>query len=309
MNRKPKSAGFTLVELLVVIAIIGILVAMLLPAIQSARAASRRLQCKNNVRQTTLAALNYASDFGRLPSLWSGVGEKPWDHFAWRTQLLPFMEYGPVHDQIDFGSSPMDPVNRDVISQLILEFQCPATPGYSRFLDTLGSGPTVFNGLNAATHDYVAVHDVTEITRTSARRGLWNGGPELEFIDGGGFGGDRFSAELRRMTPLLAAVRDGLSNTIMLIEQAAKPDGFGPNLQNIDAAPTEGAWATGDYSSFFGEGINVANYTDPYAFHGAVTASFGDGSVVSISDEISPDVLIALLSRDGNEIVDRSDWE
>ncbi|MEM7314256.1 MAG: DUF1559 domain-containing protein, partial [Planctomycetota bacterium] len=76
--RKPKRAGFTLVELLVVIAIIGILVALLLPAVQQARAAARRTQCINNIRQVNLATLNYEAANRTLPpgAVFFGPDEK-----------------------------------------------------------------------------------------------------------------------------------------------------------------------------------------------------------------------------------------
>ena len=86
--------GFTLVELLVVIAIIGILIGMLLPAVQQVREAARRTQCANNIRQISLAALNFESANTRFPSGWQSndntiEGGPGW---AWSTELLPFLE-------------------------------------------------------------------------------------------------------------------------------------------------------------------------------------------------------------------------
>jgi len=109
--------------------------------------------------------------------------------------------------------------------------------------------------------------------------------------------------------PRLKRVRDGLSHTVLLVEQAGKPEGYGPSRKRRSMEPTEGAWSTGDYSSFFGEGVNISNYTDPYGFHRNTNAALGDGAVVTLHSEISPSVLVALLSRDGNEIIGRSDWE
>lgn len=98
--------AFTLVELLVVIAIIGILVALLLPAIQAAREAARRTQCNNNMKQLVLAAHNYEDTFKRLPwnsdignNAYPGMPSGRWNAFSWIFHTLPFMEQGPLHDQ------------------------------------------------------------------------------------------------------------------------------------------------------------------------------------------------------------------
>src|SRR3989304_6136809 len=92
--------GFTLVELLVVIAIIGILIALLLPAVQAAREAARRLQCSNNLKQVGLALLNYESSnrvfpFGGLGTQGGGFGH------SWWVRILPFIEQNAVYEKFD----------------------------------------------------------------------------------------------------------------------------------------------------------------------------------------------------------------
>src|SRR5213593_4788356 len=86
-------SAFTLVELLVVIAIIGVLVALLLPAVQSAREAARRSQCSNNLRQLSLAVMNYEDTFKALPG---GVGRYGCCWGTWMVRVLPFMEQGTL---------------------------------------------------------------------------------------------------------------------------------------------------------------------------------------------------------------------
>ncbi|QDU60253.1 Type II secretion system protein G precursor [Planctomycetes bacterium Pan216] len=122
MNRpKCRPSGFTLVELLVVIAIIGVLVALLLPAIQQAREAARRAQCTNNLRQIGLAMLNYAEANGTLPfgsrlmgSLTSPNSGNPthpvsgsgWvNDMGWYSGILPFMDQQQLYDLVDFDIS------------------------------------------------------------------------------------------------------------------------------------------------------------------------------------------------------------
>lgn len=100
--------GFTLVELLVVIAIIGILIGMLLPAVQQVREAARRITCGNNLRQMALATLNYESAHQRFPSSWRAVngGSSGWSVQA---QILPFLEQGNLYDSVDFNFAYDDP--------------------------------------------------------------------------------------------------------------------------------------------------------------------------------------------------------
>jgi prepilin-type N-terminal cleavage/methylation domain-containing protein len=121
-------AAFTLVELLVVIAIIGVLVALLLPAVQAAREAARRSSCSNNLKQMALAALNYEDTFKSLPpgsagrytqtgtanpqfaapwrdpSVGTGNGCCPWGHFSWAAIILPYVEQKNLYDRIDFNN-------------------------------------------------------------------------------------------------------------------------------------------------------------------------------------------------------------
>ena len=137
MNHKVRR-GFTLVELLVVIAIIGILVAMLLPAVQAAREAARRTQCTNNLKQIGLAILNFESQFGALPA---GAVHKYQGRPAEYTMfllLLPFLEEGDVYDKYDFdGERPIiNPSrvysNREVISTQIPGYVCPSDGAMGR---------------------------------------------------------------------------------------------------------------------------------------------------------------------------------
>ena len=129
---KSKRTAFTLVELLVVIAIIGILIGMLLPAVQSVREAARRTACANNMRQMALACLNHESALMRLPVGHHAVDMRPvggdldpWDYWGWRTHILPFIEQKSLFDEFDLSQRP---VENGFFSTDIPMFVCPSDP-------------------------------------------------------------------------------------------------------------------------------------------------------------------------------------
>jgi prepilin-type N-terminal cleavage/methylation domain-containing protein len=135
-TRTPRPAGFTLVELLVVLAIIGVLVSLLLPAVQAAREAARRLQCRNNLKQIGLALHHYHDIVQSFPPGWmarstpdvdAGFGER----WAWKVFILPQLEQTPLYDSLNVrdGGQPI-PLADDPRSQTILSvFLCPSDPG------------------------------------------------------------------------------------------------------------------------------------------------------------------------------------
>jgi prepilin-type N-terminal cleavage/methylation domain-containing protein len=116
--------GFSVIELIVVLAIIGILVALMLPAIRSAGPAARRTQCKNNLKQIVLALLNYESTYHALPPAYT-VDASGRPLHSWRTLILPFVEQKELYKKIDLSKAWNDPANAAAFKAHVITYSCP----------------------------------------------------------------------------------------------------------------------------------------------------------------------------------------
>ncbi|MFO0912186.1 MAG: DUF1559 domain-containing protein [Pirellulales bacterium] len=334
-NELMQRRGYTLVELLVVIAIIGLLLALLLPAIGAAREAARRTSCMNNVRNVALGTLEYAgAKDDKLPAIWQSELARPWQTFSWRCAVLPFIEQQALADQLRWQESPLSATNLKVGSIPVSIFECPSAPGSPRRVTQLGQPGSEMKELNLAVADYMPVCDVQTAIRALPLRGVWNGGPDLEgFLTPPHSSGDltasgstpqataKYDYELwvtpalrplldqRWQSGRLNQILDGMSRTALIVEQAGKPEHHGPSAPKDPFYFTEGAWITGEMASYYGAGINQYNYLNPFGFHHAAVVAMCDGSVHAWDEGMDIAVARALLSRDGGEIVSPEDWQ
>ena len=308
MHRKNLShskSAFTLVELLVVIAIIGILVALLLPAIQAAREAARRNSCLNNVKQIMLAHHNFLdARKGFCNREGAPVKTVLSNGHGWGVSILPYMEENALYKRWDFNKSFFDPENSPVANSPVAGYTCPTNPEPIRQMEVAPtSGSPV---AQAYAGDYVAFHQITTTGSTGTCSPCDTAPPKAAGT----------LTSIRKIT-------DGLSHTLFLSEQAGRPDYWLLNVrQDSNASLTNpkywGAWAS--YQSVTLQGwsdaatpaaggvyaMNRSNSQGIYSFH-SNGAHFGmcDGSARFMSEDLSVTTLIALGSRSaGDQIGD-----
>ncbi|MBI1903776.1 MAG: DUF1559 domain-containing protein [Planctomycetia bacterium] len=226
-----KRRGFTLVELLVVIAIIGILIALLLPAVQAAREAAWRTSCSNNLHNLVIAVHTYHDTYNEVVPL-CAVGRvtanpppqpRPDLHIGWHTMLLPFMEGGPTYDKLTPHLREIDPAqpawggrNRDWAAPLRLNtWMCPTRRSSSQVQSLRGNGTGSNRGYIGQTSDYAAVVDGTFGT-AAARLGDGNGTIVYPVQNA-------LVNTPVRSSVTFGSIVDGLSNTAFIGERHLRP--------------------------------------------------------------------------------------
>jgi prepilin-type N-terminal cleavage/methylation domain-containing protein/prepilin-type processing-associated H-X9-DG protein len=254
--------GFTLIELLVVIAIIAILIALLLPAVQQAREAARRTQCRNHLKQLGLAFHNYHDAYGtwmifRHATL-ATVSGPLLNIQGWGPGLLPYLDQAPLYNAYNFSFPPWVGTNLAVIATPLPVFNCPTTPRSDPTVnvDWLAASQTAtaitpnIGPFRAATTDYIVTEKLiggvwaAAIAQGYTQAGNRMEGPLGEFGTTSIPGVTNFSD--RFMSTKLQDVRDGSSNTMLLEELAGREQFYavGRRVNPVTNGPTDIAWAS-----------------------------------------------------------------
>jgi prepilin-type N-terminal cleavage/methylation domain-containing protein/prepilin-type processing-associated H-X9-DG protein len=316
--------GFTLIELLVVIAIIAVLVSILLPAVQQAREAARRSQCKNNLKQIGLALHNYHESFNVFPPGY--IAGSPFidgetdtsPGWSWVSMILPHFDQGPLYSSINFSLPVQAPSNANAIRTSLTVVLCPS----DQFQGTTFS---VDDGLGGT---------VATVSPTSYAASVGSDAADVAFgLNNNGLGDGVF---FRNSSIRMAGIIDGTSQTILVLERA-----WGNAEGTWAGAIARGMIQRGHFNPCPGSGratnlapclalahghlLNTTTDTDgglddPSSFHtGGAHALFSDGSVRFLKSTpsdagVNPDgstrytsmslSLQALCTRAGKEVVD-----
>jgi prepilin-type N-terminal cleavage/methylation domain-containing protein/prepilin-type processing-associated H-X9-DG protein len=326
MKSRRFRKGFTLIELLVVIAIIGILIGLLLPAVQQVREAANRMKCTNNLKQIGLALHNYHDSYNRFPSGYvdgdTNPDSTPDNDFGpgwgWAAYLLPYLEQGNLYRQINFNQGVGIGTNAAVSRTPLTIFQCPSDPYQQNF--------TVWpTNVVVAHSNYVGCNGWRESFFAAGGGGGSNGDDGLPGVPGLGGAGLFY----RNSQNTFANVVDGLSNTIFVGERSGNhspstwtgavtggrcPAWMATQPPAPYSPPPGPAYDNADFDEALvlahGNATHVPSADFPifdadtfYSLHSAHGANFlfGDGSVHFLSSSIDPRTFQALCTISGGE--------
>jgi prepilin-type N-terminal cleavage/methylation domain-containing protein len=309
--RTSSRFGFTLVELLVVIAIIGVLIGMLLPAVQAVREAARRTQCRNNLKQLGLALHNFDSAYMKLPPGWKADIDAGVPGWGWNSYILPFLEQNNLYQQIDFTTNIELPWHEAVREAIIPGVLCPSSPRSDEADFDLQSGEYAdpYPPGAAFPLKIARTHYVGSIGSTTAMDQMPNDESCPSFVSPSGGNTYLNGVFFRNSERAIEHILDGSSNTIMVGERSAEI--FDSTWVGVVHGAMFPAWRvvgwTGEPPNNKPTSIvHFHGYAQFNSVHSGLTHFvLCDGSVQSVSDQIEPDIFKACGTVDGREHLDK----
>jgi prepilin-type N-terminal cleavage/methylation domain-containing protein len=299
MTCRQKLKAFTIVELLIVIAIIGVLAAMLLPAVNSARESARRNQCANNLRQIGQASLMYLEQFKKLPPARMQNSAKNTDVHGYFIHILPWLEERNVRDMytlkpdVPWDSATLQPNgfrNSDAIKIPVATFVCPSYGEHrdipvSDYAVVLGPWPDYYRRVTGINPDGPPKKDLTCVIMDHDYRNV-------------------------------AKVRDGMAHTIMIVECGGRPHEWRLG-KLISSNVLEGRWAHPQNELYVTasppinfENGGGSNGNEIYSFHiGAAQFVFGDAAIRLIREDVDEKAFVPFITANNKDIADFSKIE
>lgn len=300
--RERRRPGFTLIELLVVIAIIAVLIALLLPAVQQAREAARRVSCKNNLVQISLALQNYEMAYEMLPAgVYNDTGpiknEPKGYHMNWLSGLMPYLDQPAVFEHIDFKQSVYAPANNDVREVEMVVLHCPSDPMNYYTYASSEEGVPLFQT------NYGACYNGTEAPLDSENNGVMflNSSIRYDQITDGSsntiFVGEHFYTKDNL---------GWLSGTSATLRNTSSINGDKPGRDNRYTQPP-GLEPESDADSGKEKGDPLLKMGGFGSYHaGGAHFGFGDGRVQFISENIDAPLLHQLGNRADGKLMKKA---
>jgi prepilin-type N-terminal cleavage/methylation domain-containing protein/prepilin-type processing-associated H-X9-DG protein len=330
--------GFTLIELLVVIAIIAVLIALLLPAVQAAREAARRSQCVNNLKQLSLAVMNYADVNGALPPTAINTPGASTPDFALKSRLLPFIEQTASYNALNFSGLYNDPMNFTVRSLQLNAFNCPsdgnnpsgtvtlgavtATVGSTSYPNNIGTfapeattgmmdGPAYYAGASSPGSTTVTLATITDGTSNTVIFSEWVRGKNLLTQDGT-FMVYKNTVDSAKNAAALTTLSQDCKAALTIAQGGATASmgpqkgadwlsqncGKGGGYSHIMTPNTKSCYFSNSASS---PATTIVSASSNHS--GGVNVSFLDGSVKFIKSSISQATWWALATKAGGEVI------
>jgi len=291
-----QQCAFTLIELLVVIAIIGVLIGLLLPAVQKVRESAARTECQNNLKQIGLALHSYHNEHKAFPPSDTNTPNKA---HSWVAFILPYMEQIGIYNRYRFQNDWFDLKNQKAVSKQIALLYCPSTPIAPPRVDANYPSLPACSDYNVTMGVAAGLVAVGLVPPTDLTGVMTTNNPSR-----------------------IASVTDGTSSTILVAEDAGRPQLYWSGGQLVPGGyAIGGAWAdrrgplwlngsSWDGSVPYGPcALNCTNDNEVYAFHSqGANFLFADGSVHFIARGIDIRTMAAFFTRAGGETVEVSGY-